>query len=333
MVDFLLELIIGILGLKQGSNMIVARTLSEMVNAVPSDKVVAQVGLNPKVSGGLHAGHVACVQRAKQVAQFVTVSFWDWSVANQLFLNFPSKPANFHSFGPMQLPFDEAYCLSWCESQGADVVLIGGGNFILELMGSYDDTSLTAWVDGIIATEGYDLSGMDEFNKVAFKNSIIGFWLISKDPLWRRDFMIGCWLDGYHRFLFKHFQKKYCNIIHDLIDPVSRADGLPFSTAIDFETMFNNTERGFLVNISNRAALISNAQIIANRPQSRILLLQAVNSANPSPTTIVCVKVDIVSDSIMGHDVLINVNLNGKPSVNRPRDVFYNFSFLRKGIV
>jgi hypothetical protein len=314
--------------------MIVARTVSDMLDAIPTDRTVAQVGFNPKESGGFHAGHVACIQRAKSLAQFVTVTFLDLGICRQLFFDDPPLPVPFEGlFGPFSMPFDETYCLNWCETNGVDAVLLSGGNVLFELMNGRPGSYFRSWVDNAITTEGYDLTKLSEISALYFKCGLITGKLFYDQNYWPKNYIIGSWIDGYFRFLMKHFFQKHYGITHDLIDPVARPDGIYYASSTNFDTILNTNERTTLTRIPQRVALISNTNLISNPTQSRTLIIQGFASVNLSPTTVILDDIKITSNIIMGQDALITCLLTLKASALRTRDMLYHVTILRKGIV
>lgn len=175
--------------------------VNELRKAIPSGTSVASVGMQPKTVKAFHAGHRACISKAKEIADLVVVFMWDdYGARKQLFDEDDSKYSKFNN---------EVFPL--LEKAGVDVIYDGTKINTLEKF--FNDTSLRSIINTVeqrMLAEGYNI----QHHRNQLKYMFCCYEVINI-PFKR----VACWADGYWRFIQKWYVEKYHGTKVYLIGP------------------------------------------------------------------------------------------------------------------
>lgn len=189
------------------------------LQSLPSDKTTGWVGL-ARDKTGYHPGHIACIECSKANSDITVVNAWYmpelsnwWYKENVPLLTIAESMA------------DEDIVITFCEENDVDYL------FIPDAPDYFKGTNvdeLLIWVESYREAEGYVYDKITNLN--FFEIAMAMIYISKTRNYFRRDFQVRSWKEGYHEFLYKHFTNKYTGATFELIDPVLREDGLPYSS-------------------------------------------------------------------------------------------------------
>jgi len=201
--------------------MIIARSTTELQAALPTGQTLANVGFTYKGAWMLHNGHAAAVSRAKELADVTMASFWD--VVAFLYFLFGDP------FSPSNLVLDEPSTISWCESNGVDILFLTPSNYLEEIFTGENVVQLKQQADQIVINENY-LMDSDKFTKILKYLMIMTAIVVERKSIYHQDYHILSWKDGLWTFYRKHYTEKYTSTICELVEPV-RDGYIPLSSS------------------------------------------------------------------------------------------------------
>jgi hypothetical protein len=185
-------------------------TFDNLINSIPNQKKVALVGMQPKTVQELHAGHIACIDKAKTVADIILVMMWNDHKAQDTFYG---RTQDYYAF---TLRDDLTNQL---DASGVDILYSGTEDDSLAKFTSIATISDTEkCIESIMSTEGY----------TTHKHDLLKYILSMQTIAYQQGLVcdrVACWADGYWRFHQKHYIEKYTDTTMHLIDPVRDSYG------------------------------------------------------------------------------------------------------------
>jgi len=209
----------------------ILKTRPELESAIGSASF-GYIGMQrKKASDVLHAGHEALISYSKANFDITVVNFWDplemiYSLyGGDYFLN------------EIGQAWDSTGCLTWCEAQGVDYVLMPDDwystQYLQQLGIDTSNSEIYTLVDTIWTENNYA-----DYKPGAVDSSLYNTTLRAKTFVLLQNYknklnctFVSSWKDGEPRFTLNDYIKNHSTEDYHLIDPVKTPDGLYYSSA------------------------------------------------------------------------------------------------------
>jgi hypothetical protein len=204
--------------------MIVTTTLSQFVSSLPQNKLIGSCGYYRKNTGGHTPAHETVITAQRNAgADYLYASYYEFQ---------PLKKAMAQALGysdddtRTDGPFDQQYCLDWCETHGIDLVLVPDRADMLSVWASLDKAAAKAWIEGWFGNTGY--SHPDAGRLISLKYQIFTNYVFKEILGVHISFKAQSIVNGYLDFAFLDFLRRAGWVDNVITLPiVYRPDGLP----------------------------------------------------------------------------------------------------------